>query len=238
MQKLDYKKLIGFIFLSLLLANVKNVSAQSAATRILPDPNENEVITAILSSGNGKHYFNHIPKAENNNLPADHDTVRYFAMVDATNFVAQKNKEEIVSKPDTSIVAPSTLELDPGTALNAVFKEHSILFAYRDSRLTETSMKVLDKVAFIMLKNPDAVFELGAHTDARGIYSDNMALSKARMNNAAKYLMGKGVPQNQIVAVAYGETALKNVCDSDSHCSEEVHAGNRRLEINVIGIKK
>jgi outer membrane protein OmpA-like peptidoglycan-associated protein len=234
MKNLDYKKLIGFIFLSLLLANVKNISAQSAATRVLPDRNENEVITAMLASGNGKHHFNHTL----NNLAADHDTVRYFAMVDATAPLTIQNKEEIILTVDTTGMVPSALEMDPGTALNSIFKEHSILFAYRDSRLTETSMKVLDKIALIMLKNPDAVFELGAHTDARGIYSDNMALSKARMNNAAKYLMGKGVPQNQIVAIAYGETALKNVCDSDSHCSEEVHAGNRRLEINVISIGK
>ena len=126
--------------------------------------------------------------------------------------------------------------MDPEIALNAIFTLHNILFDYNEYSLTKESMLILDKVARVMVKNPNAVFQLSAHTDARGSYADNMVLSQRRAESTVYYLLSKGVNKNQLIPIGYGEKFLKNKCDSDSHCSEEEHAINRRVEIKVMSL--
>ncbi len=131
-----------------------------------------------------------------------------------------------------------SMELDPILALNSIFTLHNILFEYNDYRLTHESMLILDRVAFVMLKNPNTVFELSAHTDARGFYNDNLVLSQKRAESTVYYLLSKGVSIKQLIPVGCGEKFLKNLCDSDSRCSEADHAVNRRVEIKVVLLGK
>jgi outer membrane protein OmpA-like peptidoglycan-associated protein/tetratricopeptide (TPR) repeat protein len=128
------------------------------------------------------------------------------------------------------------MEMDPVIALNAIFTLHNILFEYNQYSLTRESMLILDKVARVMVSNPNAVFQLSAHTDARGSYADNMVLSQHRAESTVYYLLSKGVNVKQLSPVGFGEKFLKNTCDSDSHCSEEEHAINRRVEIKVVSM--
>lgn len=131
-----------------------------------------------------------------------------------------------------------SMELDPVLALNSIFTLHNILFEYNDYRLTKESMLILDRVAYVMIKNPATVFELSAHTDARGLYNDNLVLSQKRAESTVYYLLSKGVNVKQLIPIGCGEKFLKNICDSDSRCSESDHAVNRRVEIKVVALGK
>jgi outer membrane protein OmpA-like peptidoglycan-associated protein len=162
MNKLGNPKTIGFISLSI-LSNV--LVAQNNIPSFL---NDEEASTAYIAS-------NHHAGAEGDYIKSnDHDTVHYLIVVDATDHLNNGKVESIGTKTEVPSRGPMNLEkdmeLDVVTAINSIFLHHSILFDYNDATLNHSSMKVLDKVAYVILKNPDVVFELGAHTDARGVY--------------------------------------------------------------------
>ena len=161
----------------------------------------------------------------------DHDTVKYVLIVDAADHLDIDDTTKKVTTEHEISFKPNV-----GIKIDQILASNDILFDYRSHRLTVESKKILDKLAGIMLQHPTALFEIGAHTDARGLYHENMELSQKRVNAAIQYLTEKGVNKDQLIGVAYGEAILKNVCDSDSHCSEEVHAGNRRIEIKILSL--
>ncbi len=76
--------------------------------------------------------------------------------------------------------------------------------------------------------------ELSSHTDSRSAADYNLKLSQRRADAAKKYIVEKGIAQNRIVAVGYGETRLLNRCADGVECSEEEHQLNRRTEIKTI----
>lgn len=123
------------------------------------------------------------------------------------------------------------------TALHAILAENSILFDYRKYVLTADASHLLDKVAILMIENPTAIFEIHGFADARGDYSDNLSLSEKRAETTRSYLLSKGVHKEQLVHFGFGEQHLINVCDSDSHCEESVHATNRRVEIKLVSVQ-
>ena len=124
--------------------------------------------------------------------------------------------------------------LEPIMSTNKIFTFDNILFEYRHYTLTKTDMHILDKVALVMLKNPSTIFELSAHTDARGEDHENMTLSENRAQATVYYLLSKGVHTDQLIAKGYGETMLKNKCINGVACTEEEHHINRRVEIKVV----
>ncbi len=142
------------------------------------------------------------------------------------------NVMEITSDDEGTINVE--MELDPVMALNSIFTLNNILFDYNQYTITTQSQSILDRVAKIMIKNPTAVFELSAHTDARGNDQDNLVLSQNRAQATVYYLLSKGVNESQLTAKGYGEKQLKNKCANGVECSEQEHYQNRRVEIKVV----
>lgn len=222
MKNLNHLLFLGF----LLILFTKIASAQSPSNEVYPD---NEQF-ASLSHHKAKFY-------PVNSGSGDHDTTRYVLVVDAHAHLNSADHKEPVLVPDT-LDHLSKVKMNLQSVLNTLLSNHNILFRYNDYELSEESKYALDLASMIMLSNPEAVFEIGGHADARGVYADNLILTEKRVEVAIEYLVSKGVSRKQLVAVAYGETVLKNICDSDSHCSEEVHASNRRIEIKLISVGK
>jgi outer membrane protein OmpA-like peptidoglycan-associated protein len=68
-------------------------------------------------------------------------------------------------------------------------------------------------------------FVLAGHTDAKGSYSANQALSEKRADSVKRYLVDRfRIPSSSLVTLGYGKTKLKN--ESDPFASE-----NRRVQI-------
>jgi len=93
---------------------------------------------------------------------------------------------------------------------------------------------VLDKLAKILVDNPEVRIEIGSHTDSRGSSESNMTLSQNRSESVMAYLIGKGIAKSRLVAKGYGETQLINKCADGVDCPEVDHQANRRTVIEIL----
>ncbi|MFN4235486.1 MAG: OmpA family protein [Bacteroidia bacterium] len=113
-----------------------------------------------------------------------------------------------------------------------------IYYDFNKFDIRRDAAETLDKNIALLKANPNIVIKLTAHTDSRGSEAYNINLSKKRAKAALDYLVKKGVPRKQIVAVvSLGEQELVNTCTDGVDCSEDQHQLNRRTEFKVIGKK-
>jgi outer membrane protein OmpA-like peptidoglycan-associated protein/uncharacterized protein YegP (UPF0339 family) len=104
-----------------------------------------------------------------------------------------------------------------------------LLFDFDKSDLRSQSMGELDKLAAVLKKNAAAKAELDGHTDFKGGEDYNNRLSEHRAENAKKYLISKGIPEDRIVLKTHG----KNNPYTENK-TEEGRQLNRRVEIRAI----
>jgi outer membrane protein OmpA-like peptidoglycan-associated protein/uncharacterized protein YegP (UPF0339 family) len=104
-----------------------------------------------------------------------------------------------------------------------------LLFDFDKSDLRGQSTAELDKLTVILKKNASAKAELDGHTDFKGGEDYNNRLSEHRVENAKKYLISKGIPENRIVLKTHG----KNNPYTDNK-TDEGRQLNRRVEIRAI----
>ena len=99
------------------------------------------------------------------------------------------------------------------------------------AKLTAKSKRIIDKhILSRMKQHPDAIVEVGSHTDSRGGHEFNKSLSNKRSKSVVSYLNQKGIETSRLIAVGYGESKLLNDCKDGVSCSETQHAKNRRTE--------
>jgi outer membrane protein OmpA-like peptidoglycan-associated protein len=92
----------------------------------------------------------------------------------------------------------------------------------------------LNIIKDLMDQYPDMVIELSSHTDIRGPARYNQNLSQQRAQSAKDWLVQRGIVENRIQAVGYGEERIANQCKQGTRCSEEDHRFNRRTEFKII----
>lgn len=114
----------------------------------------------------------------------------------------------------------------------------NIYFEYDKADLNVESYASLDKLANKLLKNPDAVLEIGGHTDSKGKDNYNQVLSEARAQSCVDYLISKGVRPEQLSAKGYGEQIpIAPNQNDDGSDNPEGRAKNRRTEFKVLESK-
>ncbi|PSL47914.1 WD40 repeat protein [Chitinophaga niastensis] len=116
----------------------------------------------------------------------------------------------------------------------AVFIIKNLYYDFNKSNIRPDAALVLDSLAEVLRSHPTVKIELGAHTDSRGSNKYNLQLSQQRANAAVKYLVGRGISRNRLVAKGYGATQLLNRCRKGVACSEEEQQENRRTAIKVL----
>lgn len=114
--------------------------------------------------------------------------------------------------------------------VGAAFELKNIFFDFGKATLKDESLLELDKLVDIM-KRSRIVIELGGHTDSVGSDEANLLLSQERVNSVRAYLVGKGVTQERISAVGYGET--QPIADNKTDVGR---AANRRVEAKITEI--
>ena len=92
----------------------------------------------------------------------------------------------------------------------------------------------LNRLYWLLDRNPDIVVEIGSHTDARGTDAFNYRLSQRRANAIVRFLVSKGISSSRLQAKGYGETRLVNGCANGVDCTEDDHQMNRRTEFRVV----
>jgi outer membrane protein OmpA-like peptidoglycan-associated protein/tetratricopeptide (TPR) repeat protein len=123
--------------------------------------------------------------------------------------------------------------------MNIAYTLQNVLYEFGKATLTENSKLVLDNLYQLMVENPKFVIELSAHTDAIGSDAGNMKLSQARAESCVKYLVGKGIASDRMIAKGYGKTKPKvpNTTE-DGKDDPAGRAINRRTEFQIVGMKK
>ncbi len=99
-------------------------------------------------------------------------------------------------------------------------------FKLGGSELTEDSKKVLDGVALELKSFPKAKIEVQGHTDTTGNEAANIALSQKRAQSVSDYLVGQGIPKEQLTAKGYGPS--QPVADNKTLTGRKT---NRRVEM-------
>ena len=107
-----------------------------------------------------------------------------------------------------------------------------LYFGFDEDGLTPRTQRQLDIVAGLLKIDPNKKLTLSGHTDALGTDEYNDDLSGKRAGAVEKYLLGVGVPEAQIIALAEGEAKprLPNAT-VDGEDNPAGRRANRRTEI-------
>lgn len=125
---------------------------------------------------------------------------------------------------DSPVVAPSASKV----VLNA-----DTFFDFDKSTIKPEGRQILDQVVSqVDTLNLETLIAVG-HTDSIGSEQYNQGLSERRANSVKSYLVSKGIAADRIYAEGKGE--LSPVA---SNKTREGRAQNRRVEIEIVGVRK
>lgn len=104
----------------------------------------------------------------------------------------------------------------------------NITFATGSADLNSSFFGVLDSVALVLKEFDKTVIDVAGHTDNVGSDQVNQALSERRANTVAQYLRSKGIVDQRIATVGYGET--RPIASNDTPDGRQQ---NRRVELTL-----
>lgn len=125
--------------------------------------------------------------------------------------------------PDT-LVRPTEKETK---VLNT--KLRAINFKTGSAELIAASYSALDFIADFLKQYPHLRYEIQGHTDSQGSDDYNLLLSAARAGTVRTYLLSKGITDENVIAIGYGETVP--IADNDAVSGRAL---NRRVEFRII----
>lgn len=103
-----------------------------------------------------------------------------------------------------------------------------VLFASNKSALLPGAQNSLSQIAEAIKTQEDKRVLIEGHTDSRGSDATNQALSKARADSVASFLITQGVPPDRVTTA--GLASSRPVADNNT---AEGRANNRRVEIVI-----
>jgi outer membrane protein OmpA-like peptidoglycan-associated protein len=106
--------------------------------------------------------------------------------------------------------------------------KNDILFDTGSDGVKAEGVTELGKVGDILAKYSDDRVQIAGHTDSTGDAKKNQALSERRANAVKTVLVSRGVREEQISVVGYGET--KPVADN---ATADGRSKNRRVELHI-----
>jgi len=172
-------------------------------------PSENQTANALVSG-----YNIQLPSTNN-----------YSVKIEATGFISAIEKLDIQTYELKDLEMNFRLQpVEIGTTVNL----NDVLFEQGKTNLLPQSYPELDVIVSFLNSNPGVKIELGGHTDNRGIPSQNVKLSQARVEKVKAYLVSKGVQGKRISGKGYGGS--KPVASNDT---EETRQLNRRVEFTI-----
>ncbi|HAL64158.1 MAG TPA: hypothetical protein DCP10_01140 [Bacteroidales bacterium] len=105
----------------------------------------------------------------------------------------------------------------------------NVFFATDSYELMPESQAELDRLANLLLKNPNMQIEIAGHTDNQGNDYYNFELSIKRAKAVYDYLLNKRIEPQRLTYKGYGETQ-----PVDTNDTPEGRAKNRRTEFKII----
>ncbi|MDO4764058.1 MAG: OmpA family protein [Flavobacteriaceae bacterium] len=117
--------------------------------------------------------------------------------------------------------------------IKITFNETMVNFGFDSAELTSNAKNNLDKLAQVLVDNPDTNINILGHTDSRGADAYNQRLSERRANAVVNYLYSLGVAKNRMTAKGLGESEPIATNETD-----EGRAKNRRVEFAITANEK
>ncbi len=87
----------------------------------------------------------------------------------------------------------------------------NVFYDFDKATLRPESSVALDKLAQMLVDNPNITIELSAHCDYRGADAYNKILSQKRAETVVNYLIEHGIAKERLTPVGYGEERPKKV---------------------------
>jgi len=110
-----------------------------------------------------------------------------------------------------------------------VVRLNNIFFDYNKASLRTESYPELNRLVKILSNGNGLKIKIEGHTDSDGTQVDNLELSKERAKIVLKYLIDRGISQNQIIYKGYGES--KPVASNTTDKGRQL---NRRVEFVIL----
>ncbi len=114
-----------------------------------------------------------------------------------SNAVPRCTTPPIAEKPPTPAV--------PQTTPIVLKVPKNVHFALDKDFISSTSARVLDRIAQVLLENPNIIVELQGHTDPRASYAYNLDLGKRRAISTRNHLIRKGIDPARMTIRSFGE---------------------------------
>ncbi len=113
----------------------------------------------------------------------------------------------------------------------------NVYYEHDKARLTRTAKTTIDSLLTPVFDLfPNAIIEIGSHTDHTGSDSYNMKLSQRRSESVVNYLIKMGIVSERLIARGYGESqAIAPNTHPDGSDNPEGRQMNRRAELRIVG---
>lgn len=183
-----------------------------------------ESVTATVTFSDARGDTNIISDASGYTLYVS-PPVSYSVKIEATGYVSALEKLDAGDLAGNSLEMNYSLQpVEKGTTVNL----KNVLFEQSRTELLPESFPELDLVVSFLMKNPTVSIELAGHTDNRGVQSDNVKLSQARVEKVKAYLVSQGIDEKRISGKGYGGS--RPIASNDK---EETRKLNRRVEFTI-----
>jgi len=111
-----------------------------------------------------------------------------------------------------------------------------IYFDFDKSNIRREAALDLEKILDVLKQYPVMKLDIRSHTDSRGTFKYNEALSDIRAKSTINWLVKNGVDPSRLIGKGYGENLLVNNCSDGVECTEEEHQLNRRSEFIITAL--
>lgn len=133
--------------------------------------------------------------------------------------------------PPTSVPQENTKEVMT-VAKAEKFIPKNVQFVISKPEVIESSYAELNTFAAFMLENPVVAVTVEGHTDVEGDKDKNQALSEARAEKVANYLIEKGIDKRRIKTIGYGSSKPLKIPEKGSF-----YPPNRRVVFVLSGLE-
>ena len=115
-----------------------------------------------------------------------------------------------------------------GEGIKITLSENLVNFAFNSAELTSSAKTNLDKLATVLINNPDTNINIYGHTDNKGTAQVNQKISENRANSVKNYLISKGIASSRMITMGRGFSEPIASNDTDAG-----RAQNRRVEFAI-----
>jgi outer membrane protein OmpA-like peptidoglycan-associated protein len=156
---------------------------------------------------------------------------RFYLYVQAPGFMTYV---QVISLPEVIPEEPIQLSIPLfPIEMEAVFQLRNIYFDFNSDKLRPESVPELERLLRLLQQNPNIRIRFSGHTDNIGGDKYNQQLSERRARAVYNWLRERGIHPIQMEYIGYGKTR-----PIASNATEEGRSLNRRIEMEVVGIRK